>query len=406
LVCWYFPNLDRIPVRTEKGRSYGKQFSSAMDVARHIAADYENLAGLTKRWRDTWYDSTLPYWFLDRTFLTTSALATNTCHMMPDGRFYGWEGVYHCNGTCTHVWGYAQAPGRLFPVIEQRLREMRDLKPGIGFDEETGLVAYRAGFRFNPAVDGQAGVIMRSYLTHQMQQNDAFLKRNYAAIKQAMNYLTEANDADRDGILTGSQHNTLDAAWYGRITWLSLYYQTALHAMAAMADEMDDTGYAEQCRAIAKRGRANVEAQLFNGEYFYHEVDPEHPHSPGTFEGVEYSQLLGQNWAYHVGLGRVIDHAMASTHLDSLWKYNFTTDVGPYREKYTNGRWFAMPGEGGFIACTWPRGGDEALQRGRQLFAGYLNESQPGFEWAANAVYMWHGMPYRALAHTRTMHER
>jgi hypothetical protein len=63
-------------------------------------------------------------------------------------------------------------------------------------------------------------------------------------------------------------------------------------------------------------------------------------------------------------------------------------------------------GEGGIIACTWPQGGDEALKLGHQHFAGYLNECQPGYEWAACSLMMWHGMPYHALAHTRTMHDR
>ena len=124
------------------------------------------------------------------------------------------------------------------------------------------------------------------------------------------------------------------------------------------------------------------------------------------YEGLEYSQLLGQSWAYQVGLGSIVDPAKAATHLRSLWKYNFTTDVGPFRDKYENGRWYAMPGEGGIIACTWPRGGDEALQLGHVHFAGYLNECQPGYEWAATSLMMWHDMPYHALAHTRTMHDR
>ena len=405
IISWHFPTPPRFPISTEQGRYYGKRFKNAMDVAQQMANNYESLATQTRLWRDTWYDSTLPYWFLDRTFLNASTLATNTCYLFRDGRFYGYEAVYHGHGTCNHVWGYVQAPG-LFPVLEQRLREMVDYQPGVGFEPESGRIRQRSEARKDDAADGQSGCIFRSYLVHQMQTDNAFLQRVYPSVKKAMNYMANTYDADRDGILTGRQFNTLDAGWYGKITWISLHYGGALRATAEMADDMGDTVYAAQCRALADRGRDYIENKLFNGEYFFHEADPEHPESPGVYNGLEYSQLLGQSWAYQVGLGQIIDPAKASTHLTSLWKYNFSTDVGPFREKYQNGRWYAMPGEGGIIACTWPYGGDEALKKGHQHFAGYLNECQPGYEWAATSLLMWHGMQDRALAHTRTMHER
>lgn len=406
ILSWYFPTAPRFPISTEQGRYYGKRFKDALDVAQQMANNYDSLAAQTRLWRDTWYDSTLPYWFLDRTFLNASTLATNTCYLFRDGRFYGYEAVYHGHGTCNHVWGYVQAPGRLFPMLEQRLREMVDYQPGVGFEPESGRIRQRSEARKDDAADGQSGCIFRTYLVHQMQADNAFLQRVYPWVKKAMNYMTNTYDMDRDGILTGPQFNTLDAAWYGKITWISLHYGGALRATAAMADDMGDTAYATQCRALADKGRQYIEDKLFNGEYFFHEADPEHPESPGVYSGLEYSQLLGQSWAYQVGLGQIIDPEKATTHLTSLWKYNFSTDVGPFREKYENGRWYAMPGEGGIIACTWPYGGDEALTKGHQHFAGYLNECQPGYEWAATSLLMWHGMQDRALAHTRTMHER
>jgi uncharacterized protein (DUF608 family) len=404
ILSWYFPN--HYLRGRNVGKAYGKRFGSARKVAEHIAKNLDQLTDQTRLWHKTWYDSTLPYWFLDRTFLNTSILATNTVYIFRDGRFYGDEGVYCCAGTCTHVWGYVQAMGRLFPELERRLREGVDYNPEISFNAETGRIGYRGEFNKGDAVDGHSGIILRTYREHQMSEDDTFLHRNYDKMKKAMNYLTNTYDADKDGILTGAQHNTLDAQWYGKITWLSLYYGAALRAAGEMAEEIGDVEYAKHVRALADRGRKYIETKLFNGEYFIHEPDPKHPESPGVFNGCEYSQLLGQSWAYQVGLGQILDADKVTTALKSLWKYNFSTDVGPFRDVFKKGRWYAMPGEGGLIACTWPHGGQEALKRGNQHFAGYLNECQDGYEYGATSLMMWHGLTYRALAHTRTLHDR
>jgi non-lysosomal glucosylceramidase len=411
IISWFFPKSRVRDLKTDTTRWYASRFKSASDVAESIISNFDSLATQTRLWKQTWYDSTLPYWFLDRTFLNTSILATETCFRFKDGRFYGEEGVYCCPGTCTHVWGYVQATGRLFPTLEKSLREMVDLKEGIGFFPQSGEISMRGEFdKWFPipktAVDGQSGIILRTYREHQMSVDDSFLRRNYDNIKKAMNFLIDKHDDNHDGIMEGAQHNTLDAEWYGKITWLSLYYCAALRATERMALEMGDVGYAKYVGEIADKGGRNIASELFNGEYFIQKPDPEHPDSPGSFDGCEYSQLLGQNWAYQVGLGRIIDNAKVKKALHSLWRYNFSTDVGPFREQNPNGRWYTMPGEGGLIACTFPRGGSEVLRHGERFFAGYLNECQNGYEYGATSLMMWEGMVDYAFAHTRTLHER
>ena len=103
----------------------------------------QRLLGGTRDWNKTWYDSTLPYWLLDRSFIPIDCVASQMFHWFDNGRPYAWEGVDCCPGTCTHVWHYAQALGRVFPELERAFREMGDQDVTI-LDPE-GLVTAAAG---------------------------------------------------------------------------------------------------------------------------------------------------------------------------------------------------------------------------------------------------------------------
>jgi hypothetical protein len=116
---------------------------------------------------------------------------------------------------------------------------------------------------------------------------------------------------------------------------------------------------------------------------------------------------MGQAWALQVGLPRVIPLKETHSALEAIWKYNFTPDVGPYREKsyIKGGRWYAMPGEGGVVMTTFPRGGIEKAG-GKGGFAYYLNEVWTGQEHQLAAHMLWEGMTDKALVITRYVHDR
>lgn len=403
VLAWHFPNLtmDKLP----GGRLYAARFASAAAAAQYVSDNFARLSSETKLWRDTWYDSTLPYWFLDRTFLNTSILATSTCHRFKDGRFYGWEGVGCCAGTCGHVWQYAHAVARLFPALERDTRERVDF--GLALKPD-GAIHFRGEHNDIPAIDAQAGAILRALREHQMSVDDAFLRRNWPGIKRATEWLID-KDANGDGIIESNQHNTLDTDWFGPVAWLSGLYLAALRAAEEMAREAGDTEFAERCRGIFAKGQRNLVAQLFDGEYFINKPDPRHADAINSGSGCEIDQVMGQSWAWQIGLGRVLPEKETLSALRSLWRYNFTPDVGPFREANKPGRWYAMPGEAGLLMCTFPRADwnyDQAKGKGAEWAAGYFNECMNGFEYQAAGHMVWEGLLQEGLAVTRAVHDR
>ncbi|MFO0829583.1 MAG: GH116 family glycosyl hydrolase [Phycisphaerales bacterium] len=423
-IAWHFPRTswDALPLpdADRLRRGYARRFADVRDVVRAVASRIDDIVKVTALWRDTWYDSTLPYWLLDRTFANLSTLATATClHLTDDGsaaapldRFYAWEGTYCCAGTCQHVWQYAQAVARVFPSLERNVREVVDF--GLAW-HDSGAIDYRAEADRRVAHDGLAGTIVRAWREHTMCADDAYLRRIWPKAKASVEYLMR-EDRDQDGILEGAQYNTLDTTWYGPMAWISSLYLAALRAGEAMALEMGDEEFAKRCGALVDKGSRKLVATLFNGEWFVHQVDAAHPEANNTNDGCHIDQVFGQSLAWQAGLSRVVPQAECATALRSLYTYSFAPDIGPYRQRFDGalpgGRWYAMPGEGGLLMCTWPppkAEGGERKARGKggdAWAAGYFVECMSGFEHQVAAHMIWEGLVEEGLAIERMIHDR
>jgi len=276
LVCWHMPNMRRKDRLV--GVNYSNRFNDAHDLVEYIAANMDRLHDETMLWRDTYYSSTLPYWLLDRIGSTVSILASATCQWWKNGRFWAYEGVGCCRGTCGHVWNYEHAMARLFPDLERSVRNMQDFADGVGFNSETGAIAFR-GENYNMwAGDAQGGYILKAYREHLISSNDDFLKKNWKNIKKAMNFLIE-QDQNSDGLIEGSQHQTYDQNYFGANTMVGSLYLGALLSAKKMAERLGDNDYAARCAKIFEKGKTLSSEKLFNGEYFIQDVDlKEHPH--------------------------------------------------------------------------------------------------------------------------------
>jgi len=402
--AWHFPHLS-LNRLGKVGRFYTRRFQDATAVATHVATHADKLYAQTRLWTDTWYESSLPYWLLDRTMANTSILATNTFYQFENGRFYGWEGINCCEGTCAHVWHYAQAPGRIFPQIERDIRKRVDFGLALGQD---GAIHYRGEAHNDHADDGQCGRILGVLREHQMSKDDAFLRELWPKVKKSIEFMIK-RDADQDGLLNGAQPNTLDAAWYGKISFISSLYLAALKAGEQMAREMNDHTFADRCRTIATVGSRNI-LQTYNGEYFYQIEDQQHQDKIGVGPGCYIDQIFGQTWAHWVNLGRLFDREKQLSALRALWKYNFVPDVGPFRNHFKRGRWYAAAGDAGLIMCSWPRGGKNP-NFAKHWQYGYFNECMTGFEWQTAAHMIWEGhdqpdLLEKGLAIGRAIHDR
>jgi uncharacterized protein (DUF608 family) len=391
VVAWCFPN------RPEHGNFYGTRFDDAAAVASHVQENYSRLVDDTYLWRDTWYDATLPWWLLDRLFSTVSTLATNTCQWWDNGRFWAYEGVCCCHGTCTHVWNYEHAMARLFPELERSARTMQDY--GAGFDEETGMVRFRGEGWDRWAGDGQAGTVLKAYREHQLTPDGTFLRQFWPKIKRSLQFLIE-KDQNADGLIESSQHNTYDIDFYGPNTMVGSLYLAALQAARAMAGEVGDEEFAETCRKIYQSGRELTCENLYDGEYFFQEVDLEAHPKAQYGRGCLSDQLFGQGWAHQVGLPHIYPPEMVRSALAAIWKYNWTPDVGPQNQAHAPLRWFARPGEAGLFTCTWPK--SPHMEDGVR----YKNEVWTGIEYQVAGNMVWDGMVTEPLAICRAIHER
>ena len=61
-------------------------------------------------------------------------------------------------------------------------------------------------------------------------------------------------DGDRDGVMEGCQHNTMDVEYYGPNPQMQGWYLGALRAAEEMAKYLGEIEFAAHCRELFERG--------------------------------------------------------------------------------------------------------------------------------------------------------
>ncbi|TVR48623.1 MAG: hypothetical protein EA425_13990 [Puniceicoccaceae bacterium] len=102
---------------------YAGRFASAEKLAAFWVSRSAHLRAESAAFRDAFFASTLPGEVLEAVSANLAILKSPTVLRQKDGKVWAWEGSGNregcCHGTCTHVWGYAQALPHLFPDLDE-----------------------------------------------------------------------------------------------------------------------------------------------------------------------------------------------------------------------------------------------------------------------------------------------
>ena len=274
-LTWHFPNrVTWSPKGTPDdviGNYYTTRWPDAWAAAEDFAARAAGLEDRTVEFVRAFAGSTLPAEVKEAALFNLSTLRTQTCFRTRDGRFFGFEGSSNtsgcCWGSCTHVWNYEQATAFLFGALARSMRETEFLEA----TDDQGLMSFRVRLPIDrarefgkAAADGQMGTIMKAFREWKMSGDQAWLARLWPGVKRALSFawIKGGWDADRDGVMEGCQHNTMDVEYYGPNPQMEIWYLGALRAAEEMAAGVGDKTFAKLCRGLFAKGRAWTDANL------------------------------------------------------------------------------------------------------------------------------------------------
>ncbi len=422
VLSWYYPNfyytyggfkiVDGIP-----GHYYNNWYESAYDVSAYAAENFDHIYEQTMLFHDTYYDTTIPHWLADKMTKSLSILSAGNIFLWENGRFYAFEGVDFCPGTCGHVYNFVATVAQLFPSMERSVRLMQDFNEDFGY-RKSGRINFRGHLKTDErhdhswASDAQSGYVLKAYREHLMSADNSFLDSIWDKVKMAIGYQIFKDGAEiglrPNGVLECEQ-TFWDPMWYGPNPYNNTLYLAALRAAEEMALIQNEPDLAARYHSLFVEGREYMDSEMWNGEYYAHlypsgmvgangiyngyklfdEIDTNaksyieefNSGKPTYFKSTacDANQLFGQNWAGQLGLGDILSPDNCQTAMESVYKYNFTPDISTvYDFTKPKHRTLAAPGEAATVNGSWPK------------------QAPYGFENTHDKSDIWTGLEYEA----------
>ncbi len=408
---------------------YATVFKNSAETAKYSLTNWESLYSRTDLFRKTLFSSTLDKSVIDAVSSNLSVLKSPTVLRLENGEFYGWEGVQEaegsCEGTCQHVWNYAYALCFLFPKLERSIRELEfkysTHKDG-GMQFRLMLPLGREDLpRVRACLDGQMGAVIKSYREWKISGDDKWLEDNWENIRNVLEYAWSPEnfdewDRNKDGILEGRQHHTLDMELFGPSSWLQGFYLAALKCAAEMAEYLGKNHKAKEYLELYEKGYKWTRENLFNGEYFIQKVNLSDKKIPEHFdcmrywneetseikyqigEGSSIDQMCAQWHANICGFGDLFDNEQRKTAVKNLYKNNFKKTMRNFANPW---RIFSLNDESGSVICEYPEGAQKP-----KIPVPYCEETMTGFEYQMAGLLISEGMVDEGLEVVRAVRDR
>ncbi|MBN1895127.1 hypothetical protein JW906_11555 [bacterium] len=413
---------------------YAGRFGSIREVVDYWLSNVDGLRKSSAAFSEALFASTLTPEVMEAVSANLSILKSPTVFRQSDGRLWNFEGCGEdwggcCHGSCTHVWNYAQATAHLFPELERTLRETEFFVS----QDKKGHQQFRSNLPIRPvlhnfyaAADGQLGGIMKVHREWRISGDNAWMAKLWPKVRESLEYCSRTWDPRDRGVLEEPHHNTYDIEFWGPNGFSTSFYLGALEAAVRMGKALGED--VSRYEGLLAKGKALMDSDLYNGEYYIQKVRWEGLSAPNPVElakgkwNVEYSPealellkkegpkyqygngclsdgVLGFWLARMCGIGETLaDPAKVKSHLKSVHAFNLKGDLLDHVN--TQRPSFGMGKDGGLLLCTWPK--QDALT----LPFPYSNEVWTGIEYQVASHMMLEGFVGEGLDVVRAARRR
>jgi len=251
---------------------------------------------------------------------------------------------------------------------------------------------------FRACLDGQMGSVIKCYREWKMSGDREWLESNWQNIKKILEYAWSDKNPDRwdlnkDGVLEGRQHHTLDKELFGPSSWLEGFYLAALKCASEMAEYLGDDEKKNEYIDIYEKGKQWTKDNLFNGSHFIQKVDVCDKSIVDSFDAAEeywneetkqikyqiaegsiIDQVLAQWHADILGIGDIYDPGQLDIALESMMKNNYKASMRYFANPW---RLFSVNDEAGTVICDYPEGCEKP-----KIPIPYCEETMTGFEYS------------------------